>query len=288
MRVKLINDIKDLFELQESFGHAKKYCFRGQSNATWDLVPTMFRPLVGADPPIGLDDREWIGRCERDIYREFGRHAREHTKNIQDEWELLCVAQHYGTPTRLLDWTRNLKFASYFALHNHPPHDAAVWCLNLSDFPFPQSLGRQVPKGGYRLDNIKAYAIGTEPSFFQKVSRPLIPGNTPTPDSTFIVFEIPSVVPRIARQDVLFSIYLSFDDCDLVWNHSDYMSQVECDSSLELLIKAIIPGSEANKVREQLEKDGVNLYGLFPDLVGLGKHLRHEHGLTFKTYLDRR
>jgi hypothetical protein len=44
--------------------------------------------------------------------------------------------QHYGAPTRLLDWTDNALVALYFALHSptgdgyEPDTNAAVWVLN--------------------------------------------------------------------------------------------------------------------------------------------------------------
>jgi hypothetical protein len=38
----------------------------------------------------------------------------------QDDWEHLFAMQHYGIPTRLLDWTENLFVAVYFALSSAP------------------------------------------------------------------------------------------------------------------------------------------------------------------------
>lgn len=34
----------------------------------------------------------------------------------KDLWEIAALAQHYGIPTRLLDWTANIKTALYFAI----------------------------------------------------------------------------------------------------------------------------------------------------------------------------
>ena len=287
MRAEVITDITDLLKLQESLRTNQTYCFRGQSDARWNLIPSMFRSLVGVNPPINGTDAEWIARSERDIYREFHRSSKPHIDNI-DQWELLCIAQHYGVPTRLLDWTRNLLVATYFALTNADADNVAVWCMNLSDLPFPASLGRQVPKGAFRLDNIRHYATTFQPSFFQKVSRPRVSTMSHTPNGTLIIFEVPSLVPRIEHQEGLFSVYLSFDDDDLVWDHSDYILQVERNYGLELLVKIIIPKPHTYKVRRQLEQAGYNLYRLFPDLVGLGMLLRDEHSNTFKEYLDTR
>lgn len=50
-----------------------------------------------------------------------------------DDWERLFFMQHFGIPTRLLDWTENPFVAMYFALTPHPVDataDSAVWILD--------------------------------------------------------------------------------------------------------------------------------------------------------------
>ena len=50
----------------------------------------------------------------------------------QTDWEQLFAMQHYGMPTRLLDWSENLFVAAYFAM-GAPIDNAAsnpvVWCI---------------------------------------------------------------------------------------------------------------------------------------------------------------
>ena len=46
----------------------------------------------------------------------------------------LALAQHYGLPTRLLDWTSNPLVGLYFAVDSSPEKDADVWC-----FGFPST-----------------------------------------------------------------------------------------------------------------------------------------------------
>lgn len=51
----------------------------------------------------------------------------------QNDWEHLFAMQHYGIPTRLLDWSENLFFAVHFALGgdaNNAETNPVVWCIN--------------------------------------------------------------------------------------------------------------------------------------------------------------
>ena len=50
---------------------------------------------------------------------------------MRNEWEWYFLMQHYGSPTRLLDWTDGALIALYFAVReNNGAFDAAVWALD--------------------------------------------------------------------------------------------------------------------------------------------------------------
>src|SRR5712664_127790 len=53
--------------------------------------------------------------------------------DISDNWQRLSFMQHYGVPTRLLDWTSDINIALYFAL-NRPNSvksgDPCIWVMN--------------------------------------------------------------------------------------------------------------------------------------------------------------
>jgi hypothetical protein len=121
--------------------------FRGHGHADWALSPgwDRFPPLAER---LG---NNWYN--ESNLLLEFKMRAPQYLANKPaTDWEWLFVMQHYGLPTRLLDWTESALLALYFALRdNAGTADAAVWALNpwwLNN----RSLGRrEIPTTGEAL-----------------------------------------------------------------------------------------------------------------------------------------
>ena len=103
--------------------------FRGHENAEWDLKTTLERACERIDPDLLRADKR-----ESDLLREFRRRFHQysqHEPEADNSLEWLSIMQHYGAPTRLLDWTYSLAIATYFALYKASrTHSAAVWYLD--------------------------------------------------------------------------------------------------------------------------------------------------------------
>ncbi len=281
----------------ESLDRSGTWVFRGQSDASWELIPSIFRGVQELNPPYSKSDAEWLTKMERDVYREFSQLSRKH-RGIINNWELLCLGQHYGIPTRLLDWTRLPLAATYFALEETSSQPAAIWCFNLSKYPFPNFLGRTTTSYAHRIDVLLELTNKRRPSFFQEVSKPFVPsmgkidpklsgGNEfeEMEDGFFCVVDPPRFDDRIDAQKGVFTIHYSFDDYDLVYNHAQHLRDVELNNGLELIHKLIIPSINKDQFRESLEDiAGLNWYGLYPDLTGIGKHLSISRKSSFLTY----
>jgi len=103
--------------------------FRGVSDASQGLIPTIGRKLKGTDwyKPSKPGAIDHFTR-EKRILRAFQRRARLELRiPIDAEFEWLAVAQHHGVPTRLLDWTTNPLMAAWFATSSTT--DAGTACI---------------------------------------------------------------------------------------------------------------------------------------------------------------
>src|SRR5690349_6081237 len=129
----------DLIDLQESLtaiGPERPvpipWSFRGQSQSYGTLVPS-FQRIFRQKRSVGAAEI-----IERDLIKTFRMHyarLKDRTGDmpapgfIDAGYDLRClsVMQHYGVPTRLLDWTSNFWTAVYFACAGDPAKEAELW-----------------------------------------------------------------------------------------------------------------------------------------------------------------
>lgn len=90
--------------------------FRGQKNGAtqgWKLSPTLIREFLSSNTNSTLG----ILKREEDLYNEFCTHnGFSSGTTIQSSWIKLTEMTHYRVPTRMLDWTKSLLTALYFAI----------------------------------------------------------------------------------------------------------------------------------------------------------------------------
>src|SRR5262245_8791541 len=105
--------------LVEEFNKLKGWIFRGHASAKWTLKNTLERRT----PP-----GESRSVFERFVVHQFKRRAHHylashHLPKKDGDW--IALMQHFGAPTRLLDFTRSPFVAAYFAFEELPSDNSS-------------------------------------------------------------------------------------------------------------------------------------------------------------------
>jgi hypothetical protein len=107
------------------------FIYRGHADATWHLQSSLERVIGSGWSAEAAQKFEDLSI--REFKSKFHLYDRE---NIQPTSKLawLSVMQHYGVPTRLLDFTASPYVALYFALEAYDPHQSSDFSVFAIDY----------------------------------------------------------------------------------------------------------------------------------------------------------
>lgn len=157
---------KDLFEREYVSG---KYVFRGQRDADWSLISSFDRQYKSM---------EWSKRkrIEEELIKVFIHNCNNILSSVlQTEIGSKSLAQHYGIPTRLLDWSYSPFIAAYFAFasfRSSADGRVAIWALKkdheiwnsdlgvkIEDFLHPENDRQKRQQGCFSIINNQQISI---------------------------------------------------------------------------------------------------------------------------------
>lgn len=114
---------KRVLEVASDLPEGSSLWYRGQKRANYGLLPGLLRE--------GKEHKDIFER-ERRLLTRFRQRSLAYWPEgyPQNDWEHLFAMQHYGIPTRLLDFSENLFIAVHFALSPKEENEPALWCID--------------------------------------------------------------------------------------------------------------------------------------------------------------
>lgn len=237
------------------------YWFRGEGDSTNDLLPSLYRH------PTKKKKGELL-EIERSLINRFKERSVPYlTANLNSEWEYVFLMQHYGVPTRLLDWTENPMIALFFALTSAERDqttgkylkDAAVWALSPTLWNATVFAHVSYDRGPLSVSDrlLKPYA----PFSDDAEEPPALPA---------AIFGIHNS-PRIVAQRGVFTIFGSnispVQDIFIKENFKD-----------NALVKYLIPPNKITILLQKLLSTGYTEGMIFPGLDGLAMETKRLFG----------
>lgn len=222
---------------REGMGNPNIVWYRGMSSARYHLIPSLLRFSTGLEK-------------EREVFDDYERVASHLNHERKSDWGMLFDMQHYGIPTRLLDWTDVLGVAVAFALYetNDDDQDSSIHVLD------PIKLNQKSGKSGI------VRAVNDDKYQYKSVYW----DNNPFRAIYPIAIDGPLQNSRMMAQRGAFTVHGS----DL--NFFDEAGQ-DC-------VRKIILGAGAKAGgREFLEHANLNTFSLYPDLFGMARHISRKH-----------
>ena len=231
------------------------YVYRGQADRNWRLESTLKREMgLISDRGIALE-------VEKRLSSEF--EARAHAfltpslvRMLNDDGDRWSLMQHYGAPTRLLDWSRSPYVAAYFACASNSKTDGAVWFVHVKRLNSAVSD----PSKPFFLDG----KIG--PDFFLEDGFARI--------GTFangLEFD------RMTAQQGVFTVCT-----DVLADHADAIAASPAVVDPDSIGKIIIPAALKLEILQQLRPMNISGASIYPGLDGLGKSLAESARLASK------
>ena len=250
------------------------FIYRGHSNQSYALIPGIFRMRK-------CQSGEYRSEFSQDEQRILTNFISESYKYIHDvdtddllSW--LEIAQHFGVPTRLLDFTENPLVALYFACASNPDKDAEVCIVNEPAFNkvFYEDQSELVTSLGARI-------------IVEKIINDEIRIQTDCPhDDDKRYFQYPFIYKPYYKQERMnmqASVFMLWagkhEKLTSFFKPEHYMKNIEDVNNQDVgaLYLVQIASNDKKAILQQLDMCGINEKFIYPGVDGVGRFIRKKY-----------
>lgn len=248
----------------------KVFLYRGHADKEYNLIPGLFRKTKETFEKQVIENDKYLAfsgkNGEKDLLKAFIHYAKKDW-NIEptDFFHWAELAQHYGVPTRFLDWSQNPLVALFFASSGEDDKDGSVLILHKSNYDCICSEQFEESSKESRGDIVT------------KVMNSEL-------DLKYPVLYTPYYVDdRMNAQDSYFLVWgtdiVSLED---MFNDAKYWMQLPNQDGSRtfgreqregILFRITVPGYAKQPLLRELDSVGISARTLFPDMSGLGKYI---------------
>ena len=258
-----------------------KFLFRGVSDESYPLLPCVLREVTTEFKGANISNKRYTAwACETEILHSFAAEASAIIHDVPNSalhhWAE--YAQHYGVPTRFLDWTANPLAAMYFACNTIRESDPAIWILNTLNFQ------RFTSKINMEMNN------SLESKTRGEIFDLLLSGESVIEYP--IIYQPYYVDQRMSAQSSYFMVWGNKSEpLEELISKEHWMILSNLDrkggrgyGSLQkqgILLKLVIYNNRKQEILRQLDILGVNEKTLFPGLDGIGKYIERKYRFNY-------
>ncbi|MCX5835232.1 MAG: FRG domain-containing protein [Deltaproteobacteria bacterium] len=286
--LRVVEDWRDHWKVGE------RAVYRGHTDFNWILVAKLFRdPDADSENHVSDDQKqadeqllrerlriEEAHDLEHRLLNDFSRYLYAHRPDLvctvpeeekssiraMQEWRQLALAQHYGLPTRFLDFTTNMLVALFFAVEERAARrktsdgklqdqDSAVWAIEV---PNRLKVWQVWKKEGIWLSPLEFAKERSDPPIANFMDTAFVPEH---------------IDERIRAQGSVFM-------CEPWGKKPDWQLHLRLRNKTKTIkekttqtLRIRIPRDYRESLREQLDLAGINRATLFPDLGSAARYL---------------
>ena len=256
--------------LTPAFTHKPHFIYRGHGDYRYTILPGIFRYKNGPD------GTESYSLFEHNILQDFISETCRYEPKVPENdivaW--LEIAQHFGVPTRLLDFTENPLVALYFACSDASEANATVFLINEPEYNrkfFNISWAVQATESNNYVNKIISDEI-IEQNFSQHVGL-----------NQYIQWPwIYKPHYREERMNMQQSVFMLWGadrrplECFMMPN--DYISDENVqNSTCGIIGKIQIKHEDKEKILKQLALCGINEKYIYPGIDGIGRYINKKY-----------